>query len=438
MEKLTSSLLSTYRAKTVTPVIVEAVPGSYEDVRASLTKIVPIGLLETQFHTFLPRIMGLVEIPVTKFKEIPTFNMVAAALLPDLIEDIAQLKSVKMIYPDRFIWANSVVPPNGIYTDRKGIPFTSTHWTKRLLGLDIANNKGFSGNGITTAVLDTGVRITHAMLRRVRPLTAAPEKGMSGEDSDGHGSWCNACVGGAQATDPRYNVPVEGMAPQCNLISIQCLGFIIGMGSDSDIIKAMEMSIKQGAKVVSMSLGGDTAPKDSENPETKAINNMASREMIPCIAAGNSGPKPSTVGTPGSCLNSLTVGAWNEISGIIAPFSSRGPTSGDGYVKPDVVAPGWQIDSALVGYLDAMVDPQQLKFGSISGTSMATPHVSGLVTCMAQLYREKVGRELTVDEVKRMMAAMGPNPQKDNNIGWGMISWPLVEQWVSSQYGIKV
>ena len=436
MEKLTSALLSTYRAKTVTPVIVEAVPGRYSDVRASLANIVPVSFLETQFHTFLPRIMGLVEIPVTKFKEIPTFNMVAAALLPNLIEDIAQLKSVKMIYPDRFIWANSMVPSMGVYKDRKGVGFTSTHWTKRLLGLDVANNKGFTGNGITAAVLDTGVRITHPMLHRVRSLTAIPEKGGSGMDGNGHGSWCNACVGGAQATDPRYNVPVEGMAPQCNLVSIQCLGFIIGMGTDSDIIKAMEMSIQRGAKVVSMSLGGEAAPKDSENPEAKAINDMVSRDMIPCIAAGNSGPKPSTVGTPGSCLNSLTVGAWDEISGGITGFSSRGPTSGDGYIKPDVVAPGWQIDSALIGYLDAMVDPQQPKFGSISGTSMATPHVAGLVTCMAQLYREKVGKELTVDEVKSMMEALGKT--KDNSTGWGLITWPLVEQWVSSQHGVKV
>ena len=436
MEKMTSALLSTYRAKTVTPVIVEAVPGRYADVRASLTKIVPIGLLETQFHTFLPRIMGLVEIPVTKFKEIPTFNMVAAALLPNLIEDIAQLKSVKMIYPDRFIWANSTVSSLGIYKDRKGVGFTSTHWTKRLLGLDVANDKGFAGNGITTTVLDTGARITHPMLHRVRSLTAIPEKGGSGEDGNGHGSWCNACVGGAQSTDPRYNVPVEGMAPQCNLLSIQCLGFIIGMGTDSDIIRAMEMSIQRGAKVVSMSLGGDTAPKDSENPEAKAINNMASKGIIPCIAAGNSGSKSSTVGTPGSCLNSLTVGAWDELKGGIADFSSRGPTTGDGYVKPDVVAPGVRIDSALVGYLDAMVDPQQPRYGSISGTSMATPHVAGLVTCMAQLYREKVGKELTVDEVKRMMETLGKT--KDNSIGWGLIHWSIVESWVSSQYGVKV
>ena len=61
-----------------------------------------------------------------------------------------------------------------------------------------------------------------------------------------------------------------------------------------------------------------------------------------------------------------------------------------------------------------------------------------LVTCMAQLYKERVGKDLTVNEVKRMMEAIGPNQPKNNNVGYGMISWPLVEQWVSSQYGVKV
>ncbi|MDP2953491.1 MAG: S8 family serine peptidase, partial [Chloroflexota bacterium] len=395
MDKLTSALLSRYRNKAVTPVIIESAAGAFSNMRASLRQIVPVDLLETQFHTFLPRVMGVIEVSLTKFKEITSFNMIGTTLSPDLIEEVAQFRSVKTIYPDNFVWASSIVPQAGIYKDRKGKDFTSTLWTKRLLGLDVANSKGFTGNGITAAVLDTGARKTHEMLHRVQIHTAMAEKGGSGLDGNGHGTYCNSTVGGVHATDRRYNVPVEGMAPSCNLLSIQCLGFIIGMGMDSDIIKAMEMATKMGSKVVSMSLGGDTAPKDSENPEAKAINDMASKGIIPCIAAGNSGPKSSTVGTPGSCLNSLTVGAWNELKGGIADFSSRGPTSGDGYIKPDVVAPGVRIDSALVGYLDAEVDPSGPKYGSISGTSMATPHCAGLVTCMAQLYRERVGKELT-------------------------------------------
>jgi hypothetical protein len=57
---------------------------------------------------------------------------------------------------------------------------------------------------------------------------------------------------------------------------------------------------------------------------------------------------------------------------------------------------------------------------------------------MAQLYREKIGRELTVDEVKRMMEELGPNQPKDTNVGWGLITWDIVEQWVSTTYGVAV
>jgi subtilisin family serine protease len=439
MDKLTPDLLKMYRRKAVTPVIVEAKPGVFQTVRSQLKSIVPTSLLEARFHTFMPRIMPLIEFPLSKWKEIKAFNMIATVLTPDLIEEVAQWREVQRIYPDYFKFALQTVPTEGVFKDHKGKPFTSTLWTKKMMGLDRANAKGFTGKGVTTVVIDSGARATHEQLRgKVRSLTAAPEKGMSGDDANGHGSWCNSCVGGRYAIDRRYNVPVEGMASECNLISIQALGFIIGTGTSSDIIQAMEMSIGLGAKVVSMSLGSDEAPKDEDNPEAKAVNKLVESGIIPCIAAGNSGPNPSTVGSPGSCLNSLTVAAWDELEGKVADFSSRGPTSGDGYVKPDVAAPGVRINSALVGFLDGLTDPSQPHYGPISGTSMATPHCAGLITCMVQLYKEKVGVELTVDEVKRMMAELGPNQPKDNNVGNGLISWDIVEQWVSTTYGVTL
>ena len=263
-----------------------------------------------------------------------------------------------------------------------------------------------------------------------------PEKGASGQDSNGHGSWCTACVGGSHAIDRRYEVPVEGMAPECTLTSIQALGFIIGMGTTSDILQAMEMSIELGAKVVSMSLGSDDAPKDEDNPEAKAIDELVARGIVPCVAAGNAGSEPSTVGSPGSCLNSLTVGSISPFTGEVSEFSSRGPTAGDGIIKPDVVAPGERINSALIGFLDQMTDPTQTRFGPISGTSMSTPHMAGLVTCMAQTYREKLGRELTVEEIKTMAEALG-HP-KSNDDGFGLLDWAMVEEWCSSRYGITL
>jgi len=436
MDRMVPNLLRTYRSRVASPVIVEAKTDLFERVRTQLREIVPTNLLEARFHTFLPRVMSLIEFPLSKWKELKTFNMVAAVLTPNLIEEVAQWREVKRIYPDFIKWALQVVPPEGIFKDYREKPFTSTYWTKRLLGLDRANRQGFTGRGVTTVVIDTGSRVTHPQLRRVKALTAMPEKGASGEDSNGHGTWCVATVGGSYAIDRRYKIPVEGMAPKCLLTSIQALGFIIGMGTTSDILKAMEMSAGLGARVVSMSLGSDDSPKDEENPEAKAINELVTRGVIPVVAAGNLGPGPSTVGSPGSCLNSLTVGSISPFTGEVSTFSSRGPTAEDGYVKPDVVAPGERINSALIGFLDQMTDPTQTRFGPISGTSMATPHVAGLVTCMAQMYREELGRELTVEEIKTMMAELGH--EKNNDDGWGLLSWDVVESWVSTQYGITL
>lgn len=435
MEKIAPDLLRTYWSRSVTPIIVEARAETFDRVRAQLKAIVPLEMLQPKFG-LLPRVTGQVEIPFSKWKEMPTFNMVATVLTPGLIEEVAQWGDVGKVYPDYTKYAVQVVPSQGVYKDGKGVPFTSTYWTKRLMGLDRANDKGFTGRGVLAVVIDTGARKSHEQLGRVMILTAIAEKGGSGVDSNGHGSWCTSCLGGARGFDRRYNVPVEGMAPHCDLTSIQALGFIIGMGSSSDIISAMETCIGMDARVVSMSLGSNDAPKDEDNPEAVAINALAERSIIPCVAGGNSGPGPKTIGSPGSCLNSLTVTALDPLTGEIADFSSRGPTAGDGYVKPDVSAPGVRINSALVGFLDDMVDPTQPKYGPISGTSMATPHCAGLVTCMAQLYEEVIGKRLTVHEVKRMMEQLGHGKTTDD--GWGFISWDLVERWVSSEYGVEI
>jgi subtilisin family serine protease len=431
MDKIVPDLLRKYRNRVVYPVIVEAKRDAFDKVRAQLKATVPINLLEAKFNTFLPRIMPLIEFPLSKWKELKAFNMVATVLTPDLIEEVAQWREVQKIYPDYLKWALQTVPLEGIFKDYRDKPFTSTYWTKRMLGLDRAK---YTGRGITTAVIDTGARVTHEQLKRIRILTAIPEKGGSGDDSNGHGTHCASTVGGSYAIDRRYKAPVEGMAPGCTLISIQALGFIIGMGTTSDVLEAMEMSIGLGAKVVSMSLGSDDAPKDEDNPEAKAVNKLVEAGILPVIAGGNSGPEPSTVGSPGSCLNSLTVGAWDEIKGEVADFSSRGPTKGDGYIKPDIVAPGVRINSALVGLLDQMTDPTQPRYGPISGTSMACPHAAGLVTCMAQLYRERIGKELTVEEIKTMMKALGH--EKNNDDGWGLLRWDIVESWASTTYGV--
>lgn len=431
-ERMTKHLRRMYRQRTLTPVIIQSENPRFEDVKAMVRQIIPTERLtmRTRLAPGYLSAMIPIEIGLSPLKQMPLFNMVACPLTPNLIEEVAQWREVETVYPDRFTWALQTVPPGGVFENAQKKTFTSTWWTKKVIGADRANEQGFDGRGVNAVVIDTGSRKSHRQLTGVRTLTAMPEKGGSGSDSNGHGSWCCSCVGGKYQIDRRYNVPVEGMAPGCNLISIQALGFVVGMGSTSDVIKAMEMSIGLDADVVSMSLGSTEAPADDENPEAIAVRKMVDANIIPIIAAGNAGPDPETIGSPGSVREALTVGAWDAINGELANFSSRGPTSEDRYIKPDVIAPGVRIDSALVGYLDGAVDPSQVKYGPISGTSMATPHVAGLVACARQMFRERAGVTLTVDMIKDMMSRLGPNQPKDNDMGWGIITFEMFERYL--------
>lgn len=436
---LTRDLTARYRQNIITPVILKSKNSFFESLRDELSEIrrglgsqVPgLGILR-----------NMPQLSLFSSKEIPRFGMLSLPLTADLIEDLSESQKVERIYPDylKFALEGNYDPfersglravagnagaGEGIFKDKKGKPFTSTFFTKKVIGADKANQQGYTGKGVKVVVIDSGARSSHPQNRGVISRTAAPEKGMSGEDANGHGTWVNSCVGGSYQVDPTYQVPVEGMAPDATMISIQALGFVIGTGSSSDVIQAMSMAIDYGADIVSMSLGSNDAPPDSENPEAVAVDKMVEQNIIPVIAAGNSGPGPQTVGSPGSCRNSLTVGARDTINNDLASVSSRGPTKGDGYVKPDLTAPGVQIDSALVGFLDVMVGQGQMKYGAISGTSMATPHVSGLLACARQMYADN-GVLLTSDIVKTAMKMHGHT--KNNEDGWGMITWDILNE----------
>lgn len=431
MDKMTDYLSRNCHAKAVTEVIVETYPRSFSEIAGEIHNRVKetfSGVISSR--RLLPRLMEDVPtINLAPVRRIPRFNMVSAALMGDIIEDLAQRTGVKRIYSDMPVFALSLPKP-ALLTDSRGEEFTSTTWTKKQLGLDKASLEGFNGEGVGVGVIDTGARKTHEQLRNVYISTAIREKGGTGQDSNGHGTWVSSCIGGSYQTDRKYGAPVEGMATECRLYSIQALGFVVGMGLSSDTLQALDIAIAQGCKIVNLSIGGTFPLKDEDNPEAVAVQKLIDESIIPVAAAGNSGPAQGTISSPGSIENCITVGSL-DLQGRISEYSSRGPTL-DNYIKPDVVSYGDRVDSALVGFLDYQVDPFHQKYGIMSGTSMATPHVTGLLACMAQLYKQ-IGQNLTVKEVKSMMTALGESKTYDS--GWGLITWPMVKEWVSSEHG---
>ena len=437
-DRLTSLALRRARQRVATPVIIKARYGMFERV---LQYVLPYHeIAKRVFSTFLKAFptFGV-------FRAFWRFNMVSAYLDRETIFDLAEDPSVEKIYSDEpmFILSYPTLTSEGIfeYTTPKGKRkiFTSTYYTRHLIGADRANMKGFKGQGITVAVVDTGAARFHRQLPQVQFETVMPAQQA---DGNGHGTWCATCIAGILDRDDYLSVRVRrdvlcmGMAPEVKLIAIKALGYVVGTGSTSQIIAAIDVALNYGADVISMSLGGDvTTKRPEDDPYYDVFETALSHGAIPVVAAGNSGPEPGTINSPGALPQALTVGAYNPITGKIADFSSRGPTPWND-IKPDTVAPGVNIDSGTTGYLDMTFDKVPSGFTPMSGTSMATPHIAGLVALMKEAMRKLTGYELTVDEIKRMLAELG-HP-KTNEDGWGPLTWEMFEHWLSTEYGVEI
>jgi hypothetical protein len=129
-----------------------------------------------------------------------------------------------------------------------------------------------------------------------------------------------------------------------------------------------------------MSLGG---PGDENDAVSTAVDNATAAGVLSVIAAGNSGAY-FTIGSPGTARTALTVGATDDVDQL-AYFSSRGPTTVERLVKPEITAPGVEICAASIANGFPGTECLGTTFFSISGTSMATPHVSGAAALLLGL-----------------------------------------------------
>ncbi|MFI7658678.1 S8 family serine peptidase [Micromonospora parva] len=244
------------------------------------------------------------------------------------------------------------------------------------IGAPAAWAAGRDGAGVKVAVLDTGVDATHPDLAgRIAEAQDFSDSG-SARDGHGHGTHVAATIAGSgAASDGRR----KGVAPGARLLVGKVLDDA-GSGYSSSIIAGMEWAAHSGAKVVSMSLGGD--PTDGTDPMSQAVNDLtAETGALFVVAAGNSGAA-RTVGAPGAASAALTVGAVDRADNL-AEFSSRGPRLGDNGLKPEITAPGVGIVAARATGT-AMGTPVDDAYTTASGTSMATPHVAGAAAILAQ------------------------------------------------------
>lgn len=252
------------------------------------------------------------------------------------------------------------------------------------IGTPQAWEAGLTGKGVTVAVLDTGVDTGHPDLAGRVVATKSFIEGQEVADRNGHGTHVTSTVGGSGAASDGKE---RGVAPGAAL----AVGKVLsdqGSGSDSQIIAGMEWAARDvHAKVISMSLGS-TEPSDGTDPMAQAVDTLSEETgALFVVAAGNTGA-PSSIGSPGAADAALTVGAVDS-NDQAAYFTSGGPRYGDNALKPDLSAPGVDILAARSGLVDG-----EGPYTSMSGTSMATPHVAGVAALLAERHPDWTGARL--------------------------------------------
>jgi hypothetical protein len=206
-------------------------------------------------------------------------------------------------------------------------------------------------------------------------------------DEVGHGTHVASIIAGSGAAEGgRY----RGVAPGAQLLSGKVCE-IFGC-PESSILAGMQWAVvDQGARLVNFSIGGMDEP--GIDPLEAAIDSLsADFGALFVVAAGNAGDTPQSVSSPGTATLALSVGAVDR-SDEVAEFSGRGLSVGSYAVKPELTAPGVGIVAARAqGTLLGL--PVGDAYVSLSGTSMATPHVAGAAALLLQQHPEWGAREL--------------------------------------------
>lgn len=262
----------------------------------------------------------------------------------------------------------------------------------------LPHDEGYEGEGITVAIIDTGISPHYDLTRPSNRIVGFKDfinNRQAPYDDNGHGTHVAGIIAGnGYSSKGKY----VGIAPRANILAIKALDEN-GGGSSSKIVEAISYIIdtkdKYNTKIINLSIGTPANNICDKDPLCRAVEKAVQAGLIVIVAAGNSGPERGTILSPGTSRNAITVGAVDDKRTIdpsddtIAPFSSRGPTL-EGLMKPDILAPGVNINSLSNSKLDG--------YSALSGTSMATPLVSGAVALILNKYGD-----LRPNKVKNML-----------------------------------
>jgi subtilisin family serine protease len=265
----------------------------------------------------------------------------------------------------------------------------------------------WSGGGVKLAVLDTGCDLNHADFAGRSIATASFIRGEDVQDGHGHGTHCigTACGPKAPATGPRY-----GVAHGAEIFAGKVLSNR-GSGADGGILAGINWAVGRDCQVISMSLGAPTQIGSRHSAVYEAVARRALRRgTVIVAAAGNESRRPGTVnpvGHPANCPSILAVAALTP-GMAVAPFSCAGLNPDGGQI--DIAAPGVKVLSSWPG-----------GYRSLQGTSMATPHVAGILALLAQANPSATAGDLTT----RVLSGALRLPLPSVDVGAGLAQAPV-------------
>ncbi|MCB0713536.1 MAG: S8 family peptidase [Ignavibacteriae bacterium] len=387
-----------------------------------------------------------------EIEKIARFDRLRHFLAADLTRsEVEMLRLNFKEYKVNTVWRNA----------KKGVMIHQSTHTVQVKPANLAY--GANGEGIGWAVLDTGIRGDHPHFAKHKNIVEqwdctkpgiikSLSKSVSDElDGNGHGTHVAAIIAGELELPLSPGEPptvLSGLAPKARLYGFKVLGNN-GDGSDATIIKALdkiaEINESAGRLIihgVNISLGGPVNPEVYNcgfTPICQELRRLWGQGVLVCIAAGNEGYAilsshvgdlsanlDLTIGDPANLAEGITVGSVNKTNPHtygVSYFSSRGPTA-DGRSKPDLVAPGEQILSAWNDWhILSLKKPEAQRtardlYIEMSGTSMAAPHVSGLLASFLSMRREFIGYP---DRVKNLLLETCTDLDRDKYVqGYGM------------------
>lgn len=277
--------------------------------------------------------------------------------------------------------------------------------------------KGHLGKGVTVAVLDSGAYAHPDYKERIVGFQDFLGGRIGCYDDYGHGTHVTGILGGSgKLSGGKY----RGIAPECLLLPVKVLDQR-GNGNRRDVIRGLDWVLKNkkryGIQVVNISVG--TLQEGIEDELlVKAVEAVWDAGITVVAAAGNMGPKAGTVTSPGSSRKVITVGSFDDeteaevLRGIHAGYSGRGPT-GSCIIKPEILAPGSGIVSC-----NSRFRYTKKAYTVKSGTSMATPVVSGAAALLLERHPDMSNLEIKI----RMKNCADDLGRPKNQQGWGKIN----------------